>query len=335
MRILFPLIALGILILVCLVIDQLFVRLLRLFVSHHLSNIIRFSLIAFWTVLLVGSISFGHWVTRLQVEVRTADIVSDRVPTAYEGFRIAHISDFHIGSMNSEAGRKLLDDIIDTLIAEKPDIICFTGDMVTLRAAEAVPFRSQLKRLADSGIPIYSILGNHDYADYNWNWTQEQRDADIDSLRHFMVEVGWQMLDNRSMVLHRDSSFINIVGVGNVGEPPFTTYGSLKDAMAEIGGIETADSTFTVLLSHNPIHWREEVLPETRIDLMLAGHTHAWQLRILGYTPAVKKYPECDGLYHENQRYLYVNTGLGCTGPTVRIGVKPEITLLTLKKSPQ
>jgi len=332
MRILVPLIALGILILICVVIDQLFVRLLRLFMSHQLANIIRFSLIAFWTVLIVGGISWGHWYTRLKVEVREADILSERVPKEFDGLRIAHISDFHIGSMDSDAGRELLENIVNTLIAQEPDLICFSGDMVTLRAAEAFPFRAQLTRLANSGIPAYAILGNHDYADYNWNWSQERRNADIDSLRTFLGECGWQMLDNKTTTLYRDSAFINIVGVGNIGEPPFTTYGNLSKAMEEVGGIGAADSTFTVLLSHNPIHWRTEVLPDTHIDLMLAGHTHAWQFRVFGYTPAVKKYPECDGLYHEGQRYLNVNTGLGCTGPTVRIGVKPEITILTIKK---
>jgi len=332
MRIAIPLIALGILILICIVIDQLFVRLLRLFMSHQLANIIRFSLIAFWTVLVVGGISVGHWYTRLQVEVRTADIISDRLPASFDGLKIAHISDFHIGSMNSEAGRELCHNIVDTLIARQPDMICFSGDMVTLRAAEAFPFRAELKRLADSGIPVYAVLGNHDYADYNWSWTQERRDADIDSLRNFLTEVGWQMLDNKTTTFVRDSIGINIVGVGNVGEPPFTTYGSLAQAMKEVGGTAAADSTFTILLSHNPMHWRAEVLPETHIDLMLAGHTHAWQFRVFGWTPAVKKYPECDGLYHEGHRYLYVNTGLGCTGPTVRIGVKPEVTILTLNK---
>lgn len=330
MRILVPLIALGILLLICVAIDQLFVRLLRLFMSHHTANIIRFSLIVFWTILIAGGISYGHWVTRLQVEVRSQNIVSSRLPLEFDGLRIAHISDFHIGSMNSEDGRQLLDNIIDTLMANKPDMICFSGDMVTLRSAEALPFRAQLKHLADSGIPVYAVLGNHDYADYNWDWTQERRDADIDSLRNFLTEVGWLMLDNKTAVVNRDSASINIVGVGNVGEPPFTTYGSLSEAMDEVGGKAAADSTFTVLLSHNPIHWRAEILPSTKIDLMLAGHTHAWQFRLFGWTPAVKKYPECDGLYQEGKQYLNVNTGLGCTGPTVRIGVKPEISLLTL-----
>lgn len=336
MRIAVPLIALAILIVICIIVDQLFVRLLRLFLSHHIANVIRFSLIAFWTILVVGGISWGHWITRLQVEVRTAELQYDRLPKAFDGFRIVHISDFHIGSMHSEAGRKLLDNIIDTIIAQKPDIICFTGDMVTLRAAEAFPFKQQLTRLAASGIPVYSILGNHDYADYNWNWTQERRDADIDSLRNFMAEIGWQMLDNHSLLLERattdsTSAQLALVGVGNVGEPPFTTYGNLSDAMLEIGGMAKADTTFTVLLSHNPIHWREEVIPSTNIDLTLSGHTHAWQFRIFGYTPAVKKYPDCDGLYQSGKQYLYVNTGLGCTGPTVRIGVKPEITVLNLR----
>ncbi|MBQ0056916.1 MAG: metallophosphoesterase [Bacteroidales bacterium] len=353
MRILFPLILVGILLIICAIIDQIFIRVLRLFVEHRLSNIIRFSLMAFWAVLIVGGVLWGHYITRLQVEVREAEIVSSRVPESMDGLRIVHISDFHIGSMNSAEGRVLCHDIIDRILELKPDMVCFTGDIVTIRSAELRPFLPELKRLGDSGIPVYSILGNHDYADYQWDFTPERRQQDVDSLRQMQTAAGWQMLDNRSVWFSRGSDSILITGVGNIGEPPFTTYGSLSDAMQEVGGIAALDSVFTVLLSHNPRHWRDEVLPRTRIDLMLAGHTHAWQFRIFGWSPSRYKYPECDGLYSESEnrsestslestslestsldsiasRYLYVNTGLGCTGPTVRIGVKPEITLLRL-----
>lgn len=338
MRILFPLIAFAILLIICAIIDQIFVRILRLFIEHRLANIIRFSLMGFWVILIVGGTMWGHYVTRLGIQVRETQITSDKLPQSMDGLRIAHISDFHINSMNSPEGHKLCTEIIDHLIQLKPDMICFTGDLVTIRSTELIPFRAQIARLTEAGIPVYSILGNHDYADYQWDFTPERRAMDVDSLRQMQIEAGWQMLDNRTVSFSRNGDSILIVGVGNIGEPPFTTYGNLDDAMRSAGGIHAADATFTVLLSHNPIHWRQEVLPRTGIDLMLAGHTHAWQFRIFGWTPAKYKYPECDGLYSETNtdthhtQYLYVNTGLGCTGPTVRIGVKPEITIHTLYK---
>ena len=91
------------------------------------------------------------------------------------------------------------------------------------------------------------------------------------------------------------------------------------------------EKTFSILLTHDPSQWRKEVLPETDIPLTLSGHTHAMQLRLMGFTPSKWLYPECDGLYTQGKQYLYVNIGLGGTLPW-RIGATPEITLITLRK---
>ena len=145
------------------------------------------------------------------------------------------------------------------------------------------------------------------------------------------------------------SQYIALIGVENIGEPPFSTYGDLDRAMTPIGGIHAADSLFSVLLTHNPTHWRKEVLPRTHIDLSLAGHTHATQLKIGSWSPARWKYSEWIGLYDARQQseeptqpypeyqegnpqYLYINTGIGCVGPRVRIGVPPEISIMVLRK---
>ena len=92
------------------------------------------------------------------------------------------------------------------------------------------------------------------------------------------------------------------------------------------------EGMFKILLSHDPSHWRREVLPQTDIQLMLAGHTHAMQTKIFGFTPAQFVYPENDGLYQEGKQMLYVNIGLGHLLYPMRLGAWPEITLLTLRK---
>ena len=203
-------------------------------------------------------------------------------------------------------------------------------------------------------VPVYSILGNHDYADYVRGFDQQRRNTDIDSLILIQEEAGWHMLKNNCVTLSSPlndlaSQYIALIGVENIGEPPFSTYGDLDRAMTPIGGIHAADSLFSVLLTHNPTHWRKEVLPRTHIDLSLAGHTHATQLRIGSWSPAKWKYDEWMGLYDASHRsdapslpypeyqegnpqYLYVNTGIGCVGPRVRIGVPPEISVLVLRK---
>ncbi len=322
----------GIIILVLLIvaaiIDQAFYRLVRLFVDKHTALIIRLVTAIVVIAGIVGSVLWGRYVTRLRLDVSQAELVSQRVPSAFDGFKIAHISDFHLDSFDKNKEMGFVEEIIDRIANEQPDIVCFTGDLVTVRSAQAIPYRRLLHKLSASGIPVYSVMGNHDYADYVWEFDESRRLADRDSLRHLMSEAGWRMLDNESEWLYRGSDSLLVAGVENIGEPPFSVYGDLGKALEG----NYADNVFTILLSHNPTHWRSEVLPNTSIDLTLSGHTHAMQFRIGSWSPSKWKYPEFAGLYREGLQFLNVNTGLGGVGPKIRIGVKPEINIITLKK---
>lgn len=322
----------GIIILVLLIvaaiIDQAFYRLVRLFVDKHTALIIRLVTAIVVIAGIVGSVLWGRYVTRLRLDVSQAELVSQRVPSAFDGFKIAHISDFHLDSFDKNKEMGFVEEIIDRIANEQPDIVCFTGDLVTVRSAQAIPYRRLLHKLSASGIPVYSVMGNHDYADYVWEFDESRRLADRDSLRHLMSEAGWRMLDNESEWLYRGSDSLLVAGVENIGEPPFSVYGDLGKALEG----NYADNVFTILLSHNPTHWRREVLPNTSIDLTLSGHTHAMQFRVGSWSPSKWKYPEFAGLYREGLQFLNVNTGLGGVGPKIRIGVKPEINIITLKK---
>lgn len=328
----------GLLILVVfligLLIDQVFYRLIRLMLAKHIAQVVRLVMLVAVVLTIVVSCYVGHRFTRVQVEVKQVEVTSDKLPQSFDGFRVAQISDFHINSFDPHEDQPFFDDLVQELKEQQPDLIVFTGDMVTIRSAEAIPFRKQLARLAtEAGVPVYSILGNHDYADYMRGFDPERRRQDVDSLNLLLEQAHWTMLNNASTYIYNNvGDSIALVGVENIGEPPFSVYGDLELAMQAMGGRQGADSTFTILLSHNPIHWRSEVLPHTAIDLTLSGHTHAMQLKIGNWTPSRWKYPECMGLYQEGRQYLYVNTGLGCTGPAIRIGVRPEVTILTLKK---
>lgn len=322
----------GIIILVLLIvaaiIDQAFYRLVRLFVDKHTALIIRLVTAIVVIAGIVGSVLWGRYVTRLRLDVSQAELVSQRVPLAFDGFKIAHISDFHLDSFDKNKEMGFVEEIIDRIANEQPDIVCFTGDLVTVRSAQAIPYRRLLHKLSASGIPVYSVMGNHDYADYVWEFDESRRLADRDSLRHLMSEAGWRMLDNESEWLYRGSDSLLVAGVENIGEPPFSVYGDLGKALEG----NYTDNVFTILLSHNPTHWRSEVLPNTSIDLTLSGHTHAMQFRVGSWSPSKWKYPEFAGLYREGLQFLNVNTGLGGVGPKIRIGVKPEINIITLKK---
>lgn len=318
--------------------------LLRIFMAKLMARNVSWCIILLMLVVIGISVWWGHTHTRLQIQVNHVEIPSPRLPETFDGFRIAQISDMHINSFTADEGRTFLAQLADTLEAQQPDIIVFTGDLVTIRSAEALPFRESLHRIghipSQNGqtIPVYSILGNHDYADYMRNFDDARRQLDVDSLIQTQEAAGWHMLRNDAVRISRENpdsltQHLSILGVENIGEPPFSVYGDLSKAFSALSDSIDQGQNFNVLLSHNPTHWRSEALSYP-VDLMLAGHTHAMQFMIGNWSPSSWKYPEWAGLYtHKGTtpQYLYVNTGFGCVGPTVRIGVKPEVTILTLR----
>lgn len=276
-------------------------------------------LLALWW----GIYAYGHWVGRFLWEVKAWTYADRRVPGAFRGYGIVHISDLHIDGWSGQERR--LEQVVRDINALEPDLICFTGDLVSFDYTELEPVLPILRMLrARDG--VVSILGNHDYDPYERDIAPALRAAKVQRLTELERDsLGWTLLMNRHVVLRRGSDSLAIVGVENqsCGAHTVIRRGRLQDAM------RGTDGMFRILLSHDPSHWRGEVVGQTDIPLMLSGHTHAMQARVLGFTPCKWIYPECDGRYDEGHQTLYVNIGLGGTLP-MRIGARPEITLLTL-----
>lgn len=268
-------------------------------------------------------ILYGSFIGRTQFEVVEVTYSSPRLPRGFEGYRIVQLSDIHIGSWqgNASAIRRL----VDLVNAQHPDLIVFTGDLVNHRAAELNEFQDILAGLkAKDG--VYSILGNHDYGPY-FHWKSQQEQADnLKELEQKQTAMGWKLLNNTHSILVHGNDSIALIGVENEGEPPFSQHGDLTKALQGTEGM------FQLLLSHNPTHWRREVLPQSKVDLMLAGHTHAMQLRFGDYSPSSYIYPEWSGMHLEGDRGLYVNVGIGYVGLPFRFGAWPEVTVLTLQR---
>ena len=275
-------------------------------------------------LLAMAYLIFGATEGKRYFQVKETTIESKDVPQGFDGYRIVQLSDMHVGSWNgnSQAMEKAVSIINDL----QPDLIVFTGDLVNNLASELdnfIPVFSKLK--AKDG--VYSVLGNHDYSTYiHWENPEDQKE-ELVRLKQKQAEMGWTMLNNRHVKLYNQNDSIALIGVENSGRPPFPDYAKLSEAMQGTEGM------FQILLSHDPTHWRREVLPQTDIELMLAGHTHAMQTKIFGFTPAQFIYEENDGLYQEGEQMLYVNIGLGHLLYPMRLGAWPEITLLTLRKS--
>jgi uncharacterized protein len=209
--------------------------------------------------------------------------------------------------------------------------VLFTGDMVHNFSEELIPF---IPVLRDIKAPLgkFAILGNHDYGHY-YNWGDPgQEAANLQRVKEGIRETGFDLLLNEHRTISLNGDTIELLGVENWGRG-FQQVGDLSRALEG-----TVPGRFKILMSHDPSHWNLKIRTETDIPLTLSGHTHGAQIGIeLGdfkWSPSRWIYRYWAGLYKENEQYLYVNRGLGYTGFPGRVGIRPEITLLTLVKSP-
>lgn len=281
-------------------------------------------------LLVFAGMTYGAFWGRNHEIVNEITYVSPRLPEGFNGYRIVQFSDLHLG--NYEKNNKLVQQTVDRINALKPDLIVFTGDLVTRKTDELYPYVSVLSRLhAPDG--VFSILGNHDYGDYARWKNPAEKAASVQHLIRNQEEMGWHMLNNSDTILVHRGDTVNLIGVENWGEPPFTQYGDLEKAMRH-----TDVRKFSILLTHNPHHWDAEVIGKTNIDLSLAGHTHAMQIKFgfgkFAVSPARFFYPRWSGLYTEQQQALYVNDGIGYVFLPMRVGASPELTVITLKNNP-
>ena len=278
--------------------------------------------------LVFGVMWWGAVVTPGKVEVNEVELYFDRLPDAFDGYRIVQWSDTHLGTYNGRTA--IVEKQVKTINSLHPDMICFTGDLVSRKTDEALPYRDLLASLhAPDG--VFSVLGNHDYDNYvRWNDDKAQV-ADRKALCDLQETAGWRLLNDDYALIKRGDDQIVLIGTENFGDHPFEKRGNLAKAYSGLN-----DGNFKILLQHNPYAWRANTLTNSNIDLMLAGHTHAFQIMLtLGnwrWSPACYRYPEWGGAYHEGNQWLYVNIGTGMVGPPMRIGATPEITVITLKK---
>lgn len=257
--------------------------------------------------LLLGTVSFfnilyGTLTGITRFEVKETEFHSADIPEGFDGYRIVQLSDIHIGSW--QGNPEAIKSLVEMANAQNPDLIVFTGDLVNQQSHEIDGFQDILSQLhAPDG--VYSILGNHDYGTY-YHWKSQKAEiANLDYLIRQQKAMGWKLLNNEHDILYHKGDSIALIGVENDGEPPFSQFADLSRAMQGTEGM------FQILLSHNPTHWRREVLPASNIPLMLAGHTHAMQGILFGHSLAELIYPEWKGMYYENNRALYVNIGIG------------------------
>ena len=251
-----------------------------------------------------------------QFRVRRVAVVSESLPADFEGYRIVHFTDAHLGVFNGKT--KYLHKAVDAILAQNADAIVFTGDLQTRAPSELEPYIPELSRLkARDG--VFAVLGNHDYG---YPPTTESPRG----VREAEERAGWTVLVNSRTTLRRGASGIVLAGLDNDGDGlHFPRRGDLGTALDGV-----TEDDYVIVLEHDPSCWRRSLLPDGRADLTLSGHTHAMQFGLFGWSPSKWIYREYRGLYSENGRHLYVSSGLGCVIP-FRFGMPGEIVVIELR----
>jgi predicted MPP superfamily phosphohydrolase len=285
--------------------------------------------------LLAGSVplaalTYGTIRGVYDYQVKHRTLYLPNLPKAFNGIKLGQISDIHSGSFYD---KRAVAGGVELLMKEKPDFIFFTGDLVNTKTDEMYGYQDIFSKVK-APLGVYSSLGNHDYGDYSYWPTDEARAKNFQDIVDTHKNMGWDLLRNENRRLKVNGEEIGILGVENWGSlSRFPKRGRLDLAVKN-----TDDLPVKLLLSHDPSHWRAQVLQYPQIDAMFAGHTHGMQFGIqtkhFQWSPIQYIYREWAGFYREGAQQLYVNVGYGFLGYPGRVGILPEITIFELKASP-
>ena len=261
-------------------------------------------------------VGYGVFVTTKEFQIIKQTLHLKNLPTSFENFKILQISDLHSGSLSSN---KLFLDTFLAIKKYKPDLILVTGDFVNSNPEELKPYIEDLQKY-DAKHGVYGCLGNHDHY---MNYDKHQQ------LLKYIEMSGVKLLNNQTTKIYNGYEYINLAGVDNWGMNQ--QFGDFDKVSSEIDF-----STTSILMCHDPNNFRRFILNKIPIDITLSGHTHGGQIGLVSdrfnLLPVKLFYEFSAGKYQINNQYLYVNRGFGTTGPPLRIGINPEITILTLVK---
>jgi hypothetical protein len=293
----------------------LFVRFVRRF---WLRFMVVMPVLVGWFVFL-----YGTYVGFYQFEVRHVELAFDDLPPAFDGYKIVHWSDAHVGTLTGSR-QSILQQAIDSINAQDADLVAFTGDLQNKRSKEIEPCRELLSSIKGKD-GVVSVLGNHDYPVYYTDADDFERYADLGRRSSVDEELGWRLLRNEHITVRRGNDHIIVAGLEDDGDGKrFPQLGNIQEALWGVSRNE-----FVVMLEHDPSAWRRKILPHSHTQLTLSGHTHAMQFAILGWSPITFLYKESWGLYRLGQRTIYVSKGLAGVAP-IRFGTPGEIVVITL-----
>ncbi len=276
-----------------------------------------------------STLLYGMYKGRYNYRVLRYTLEYDSLPESFDGFQITQISDLHCGSFDNF---KKVAYGIDLINEQKSDLLLFTGDMVNNKSSEARPWVEKLSEL-EAPYGKFSVLGNHDYGDYNQWESEAAKQKNMEEMYQIHKDIGFDLLLNESRYIEKNGEKLALIGVENWGAGRFKKAGDLEKSIEKIHPHD-----FKILLSHDPSHWEAEVLSHPHpFHLTLSGHTHGFQFGIeipgwVKWSPIQWRYKHWAGIYEDKEQKLNVNRGFGYLAYPGRVGIWPEITVITLKK---
>ena len=275
--------------------------------------------------MAVATAFYSYYVGFYRFEVVRVELAFADLPKRFDGYRIVLWSDAHVGTLTGER-QQILARAVDSINAQKADMVVFAGDLQNVRPQEIDPHRELLSSIkARDG--VFSVMGNHDYPVYSGDDDFEKY-ANLGRRTSIDEDLGWTLLSNEHRTVRRGDDHIVIAGMENDGEGKSERDPQLGDIQHALWGVGRDE--FVVMLEHDPRSWRRTILPHSHTQLTLSGHTHAMQLALMGWSPVSLYYKEANGLYRLGQRAIYVSKGLGGVIP-FRLGAPGEIVVITLK----
>ena len=266
-------------------------------------------------------------VDRKNVQVRQAEVVLSDLPESFDGLKVVLMSDVHVGNIDGK--RDYLNRLTDIVNSYNPDVVMLCGDLVNVEASEGEGTDSTFTGL-QAKLGKFAVLGNHDYGKYTKWKCADDSIKNLDAVKSLYRSLGFDLLLNENRNLVSGDDTLVVAGMENCGEEPFPCYGDMD---ASLSG---AEGKPVLLLSHDPSTWKTHVLEYENVLMTFSGHTHAAQMGFeigdFKFSPAQFLYDEWDGLYEKDGKYLFVSRGVGYVGLAFRLGMKPEISVITLVK---
>ncbi|MGA8114138.1 MAG: metallophosphoesterase, partial [Actinocatenispora sp.] len=259
-----------------------------------------------------GTVGYGLWSQLSGPVIKHVTIPLGRLDPQIDGFRIAVLSDLHLGPI---LDRGYTERVVDAVNSHSPDLVTLVGDLVDGSVDELGPAVEPLRRLA-APHGAYFVTGNHEYYSGVTEWVDEIRELGVHPLRNEHTEI----------IGGRTAAF-DLAGVNDATGGEYSP-GEAPNYAAALRGRDPDQAV--VLLAHQPVQVHDAA--RRGVDLQLSGHTHGGQLWPFHYAVRLQQ-PVVSGLARFDRTWLYVTSGVGSWGPPVRVGARPDITIVTLRST--